>query len=207
MGDVTVRMEFEADEPKPATGGEVTLFIDGRPVGKGRMDHSVPIRFRAIRLSTSAGTTVARRRPGTREKPFAFTGTVEEVVFDLKPHLSDQDGSISMLPGTTGKRGTPLGMTLERKEVSRCHRERDDGRSDRRYLSTEAAHEDYEAVLNCGARLWGAVIVSKDMEGNAPWSRPITWSRKARGCHGWLRSRPLRTGCSPPPRSVRRSVW
>ena len=41
-GDVTVRMEFEADEPKPATGGEVTLFIDGRPVGKGRMDHSGP---------------------------------------------------------------------------------------------------------------------------------------------------------------------
>ena len=33
------------------------------------------------------------------------------------------------------------------------------------YLSTKAAHEDYEAVLNCGARLWGAVVVSKDMEG------------------------------------------
>ena len=34
------------------------------------------------------------------------------------------------------------------------------------YLSTEAAKEDYEAVLNCGARLWGAVVVSKDLEGN-----------------------------------------
>ena len=34
------------------------------------------------------------------------------------------------------------------------------------YLSTEAAHEDYEAVLGCGARLWGAVVVSKDLEGN-----------------------------------------
>ena len=34
------------------------------------------------------------------------------------------------------------------------------------YLSTEAAHEDYEAVLDCGARLWGAVVVSKDLEGN-----------------------------------------
>lgn len=33
------------------------------------------------------------------------------------------------------------------------------------YLSTEAAHEDYEAVLNCGAALWGAVVVSKDIEG------------------------------------------
>ena len=34
------------------------------------------------------------------------------------------------------------------------------------YLSTDAAHEDYEAVLGCGAHLWGAVVVSKDMEGN-----------------------------------------
>ena len=34
------------------------------------------------------------------------------------------------------------------------------------YLSTDAAHEDYEAVLGCGARLWGAVVVSKDLEGN-----------------------------------------
>lgn len=33
------------------------------------------------------------------------------------------------------------------------------------YLSTDAAQEDYEAVLNCGVRLWGAVVVSKDLEG------------------------------------------
>lgn len=33
------------------------------------------------------------------------------------------------------------------------------------YLSSEAAHEDYEAVLNCGAELMGAVVVSKDLEG------------------------------------------
>jgi hypothetical protein len=44
-GEVNVRMEFAADAPKPATGGEVTLFINDRPVGKGRMDHTVPIRF------------------------------------------------------------------------------------------------------------------------------------------------------------------
>ena len=91
-GDVTVRMQFEADEPKPATGGEVTLFIDGRPVGKGRMDHTVPIRF-----SGYAGMDIGRDNGGVvdvsyeSEKPFAFTGTVKKVVFDLKPHLSDQD--------------------------------------------------------------------------------------------------------------------
>lgn len=33
------------------------------------------------------------------------------------------------------------------------------------YLSAQAAHEDYDAVLDCGARLWGAVVVTKDLEG------------------------------------------
>jgi uncharacterized membrane protein len=34
------------------------------------------------------------------------------------------------------------------------------------YLSKDAAEEDYNAVLECGAHLQGAVIVSKDLEGN-----------------------------------------
>jgi uncharacterized membrane protein len=34
------------------------------------------------------------------------------------------------------------------------------------YLSADAAHEDYEAVLGCGAEIMGAVVVSKDLEGN-----------------------------------------
>jgi arylsulfatase A-like enzyme len=91
-GEVTVRMEFAADEAKPATGGEVTLFIDDRPVGKGRMDHTVPIRFSAY-----AGMDIGRDNGGVVDlayedrKPFAFTGTVKKVVFDIKPHLAAQD--------------------------------------------------------------------------------------------------------------------
>ena len=34
------------------------------------------------------------------------------------------------------------------------------------YLSKDAAEEDYNAVLACGTRLHGAVVVSKDLEGN-----------------------------------------
>jgi arylsulfatase len=85
-------MLFEADEAKPATGGEVTLFIDDRPVGKGRMDHTVPIRFSAY-----AGMDIGRDNGGVvdlsyeAKKPFPFTGTIKKVVFDIKPHLSDTD--------------------------------------------------------------------------------------------------------------------
>lgn len=34
------------------------------------------------------------------------------------------------------------------------------------YLSRDAAEEDYEAVLDCGAHLSGAAVVGKDLEGN-----------------------------------------
>jgi uncharacterized membrane protein len=33
------------------------------------------------------------------------------------------------------------------------------------YLSVQAAREDYNAVLNCGERIWGAAVVSKDLTG------------------------------------------
>ena len=91
-GDVSVRMEFAADEAKPATGGEVTLFIDDRPVGKGGW--TTPCRSGS---PAYAGMDIGRDNGGVvdlayeDEKPFAFTGTIKKVVFDIKPHLSDQD--------------------------------------------------------------------------------------------------------------------
>jgi arylsulfatase len=84
-------MEFAADGAKPATGGEVTLFIDDRAVGTGRMDHTVPIRF-----SGYAGMDIGRDNGGVVDlgyesrKPFAFTGTIKRVVFDVNPHLGDE---------------------------------------------------------------------------------------------------------------------
>ena len=64
-GDVTVRMEFAADGATPATGGEVTLFIDDRPVGKGRMDHTVPVRF-----SGYAGMDIGRDNGGVVDRSY-----------------------------------------------------------------------------------------------------------------------------------------
>jgi hypothetical protein len=91
-GEVTVRMEFAADSAKPATGGGVKLFIDDRPVGEGRMDHTVPIRF-----SGYAGMDIGRDNGGVVDlsyedrKPFPFTGTIKKVVFDVKAHPSGQE--------------------------------------------------------------------------------------------------------------------
>ena len=89
---MTVRMEFAADAANPATGGEVTLFINDRPVGTGRMEHTVPIRF-----SGYAGMDIGRDNGGVvdlgyaNRKPFAFTGTIKKVTFDVNPHPSTAD--------------------------------------------------------------------------------------------------------------------
>jgi arylsulfatase len=89
-GAVSVRMEFAADAPKPATGGEVTLFVNDEPVGGGRMEFTVPMRFTGY-----AGMDIGRDngmpvdRSYADKSPFAFTGTVKKVVFDVNPCLTD----------------------------------------------------------------------------------------------------------------------
>ena len=77
------------------------------------------------------------------------------------------------------------------------------------YLSTEAAHEDYEAVLGCGERLWGAVVVSKDLDGNV--SLEQTDHTVEEGAAGLgrrrVRRRPVRApAAAPRPRSGRPSA-
>ena len=85
-GDVTVKMLFEADETKPGTGGRVTLWANDQQVGEGRMQRTVPVTF-----SSYAGMDVGRDnglvvdRDYEAKAPYAFTGTVKRVVFDLKP--------------------------------------------------------------------------------------------------------------------------
>ena len=104
-GEVNVRMEFAADAPKPATGGEVTLFVNDQPVGKGRMDHTVPIRFSAY-----AGMDIGRDNGGVvdlqlrgQEAVRRSPAPIKKVVFDIKPHLADRGrGSSCTRPPSTG---------------------------------------------------------------------------------------------------------
>jgi arylsulfatase A-like enzyme len=91
-GEVSVRLEFAADAPKPATGGEVTLFVNDETVGGGRMDRTVPMRFSGyagMDVGCDGGLPVDRSYAD--KSPFAFTGTIKKVVFDVDPHLSADD--------------------------------------------------------------------------------------------------------------------
>ncbi len=85
-GEVKVRMLFEAEEPKPGSGGHVSLFINDQKVGEGDMPKTVPISFTSyagMDIGRDNGLVVDRNYKD--RAPYAFTGTVKNVVFDLRP--------------------------------------------------------------------------------------------------------------------------
>src|SRR5262245_19107464 len=91
-GDVGVELVFAADEAKPATGGEITLFVNGEQVASGRMEHTVPSRFSfyaGMDIGCDNGHVVDLSYAD--RAPFRFTGEIKQVVFDIAPHLSEDD--------------------------------------------------------------------------------------------------------------------
>ncbi|MFZ2012390.1 MAG: hypothetical protein WAV00_01035, partial [Nocardioides sp.] len=91
-GDVRVQLVFAADEPKPATPGDITLFVNGEQVGKGRLEHTVPFTFSGYSgLDVGLDNGLVADRAYAAKAPFAFTGTVKKVVFDVAPHLDADD--------------------------------------------------------------------------------------------------------------------
>ena len=85
-GDVLVRMQFDADREERSAGGTVSLYANDRKVGGGRLEKTVFFRF-----SGYAGMDVGRDnglvvdRAYADRAPYAFTGAVKKVVFDLMP--------------------------------------------------------------------------------------------------------------------------
>lgn len=85
-GEYLAKMVFESDEPKPGSGGTVSLLAGDKKIGEGRIARTVPIAF-----SSYAGMDIGRDnglvvdRAYHDKAPYAFTGTVKKVTFDLKP--------------------------------------------------------------------------------------------------------------------------
>jgi arylsulfatase len=94
-GEVNVKMLFEADEPKPGTSGKVTLWANDKQIGEGDMPHTVSVLY-----TTYAGMDMGRDNGGVVDldyedkAPYAFTGTVKQVVFDLKPGTYEDEQAL-----------------------------------------------------------------------------------------------------------------
>ncbi|HYL28225.1 MAG TPA: sulfatase/phosphatase domain-containing protein, partial [Candidatus Nitrosotalea sp.] len=100
-GTHQVRMEFAYDGGGLAKGGTVSLFIDGKPVGTGRVDQTIPMVFSADETSDVG---IKRGSPMTPEMPpedSAFNGTVKVVVIETagenQDHLLSKEDVLNMI--------------------------------------------------------------------------------------------------------------
>jgi arylsulfatase A-like enzyme len=100
-GQRQVRMEFAYDGGGLAKGGTVTLYIDGKAVGSGRVEQTAPMVFSADE-TTDVGLKLGS--PITPEMPpekNAFNGTVLVVVVETSgenlDHMISRDQLLSMI--------------------------------------------------------------------------------------------------------------
>ena len=94
-GDVTVRMQFDADRQEPSTGGTVSLYANNEKIGEGRIEKTVAVRFSGysgMDIGRDNGLVVDRAYAA--KAPYAFTGTVKKVVFDLKPSTHEDEKAL-----------------------------------------------------------------------------------------------------------------
>ena len=94
-GEITVRMQLDADRQERSAGGTVSLYANDEKIGEGRIEKTVFFRF-----SGYAGMDIGRDnglvvdRAYQDKAPYAFTGTVKKVVFDLKPGTHDDEKAL-----------------------------------------------------------------------------------------------------------------
>ena len=85
-GKTTLKMLFEATENLPGSGGKVTLWADDTQIGEGTMERTVPIAFSSYAgMDIGCDNGLVADLAYEEQAPYAFTGTINEVVFDLKP--------------------------------------------------------------------------------------------------------------------------
>jgi arylsulfatase len=94
-------LSFELEptgKPEPLKGkgapGKLKLFVDGKPVGEGELPITIPL---ALGLAAGVAIGADAGAPVTEEytSPFAFTGTIEKVVYDISgEHVVDHEAEI-----------------------------------------------------------------------------------------------------------------
>ncbi len=88
-GKHQVRMEFAYDGGGLAKGGNVTLYIDGKAVGNGRVEQTAPMVFSADETSDVGRKRGSPMIPDMPSEKSEFNGTVEVVVIETSGESSD----------------------------------------------------------------------------------------------------------------------
>jgi arylsulfatase len=80
-GSSTVAFEFAYDGGGAGKGGDAILFLDGKEVGRSRIEHTVGGRFGidTFGVGCDTGSPVSNEY----KPPFGFTGVIKRVDIDL----------------------------------------------------------------------------------------------------------------------------
>ena len=90
-GEHQVRMEFAYDGDGVGKGGDVTLYVDGKQVGEGRVDKTVPMVFSADETTDVGSDTATPVSDDYGQRESEFTGTVQWVQIDIDEAAQDAD--------------------------------------------------------------------------------------------------------------------
>jgi hypothetical protein len=92
-GDHQVRLEFAYDGGGLGKGGTATLYLDGKQIGEGRVEHTHATVFSADSTALVGNKFGAVIGPDLKVEGNPFNGTIKGVQIDLK--LSDEDHYVS----------------------------------------------------------------------------------------------------------------
>jgi arylsulfatase len=94
-GEHQVRMEFAYDGGGLGKGGDVRLYVDGDPVGEGRVETTVPMVFSADETTDVGSDTATPVSDDYTPRDSVFSGTVRWVQIDVDAAAEDVDHHIS----------------------------------------------------------------------------------------------------------------
>jgi arylsulfatase len=94
-GEHQVRAEFAYDGGGLAKGGTVTLYLDGKPVGQGRVDGTEPMIFSGDETTDVGSDTATPVSDDYGPKDSAFTGRIRWIQIDLGKDAEDADHLIT----------------------------------------------------------------------------------------------------------------
>jgi arylsulfatase A-like enzyme len=83
-GKVTLAMDFKYDGGGMAKGGTMTLFANGKKIGEGRVEQTVPFRY-SLFEGQDVGEDTGSPVDYSYKPPFKFTGKLGKVTVELKP--------------------------------------------------------------------------------------------------------------------------
>ena len=83
-GKAEIRMEFVNEGEKPGGPASVSLFVNGKKVGSGKLPKQVAYRFSVESLDVGMDTMSPVSKTYVEKLPFEFNGKIESVKLDLK---------------------------------------------------------------------------------------------------------------------------